>query len=523
MYYRVIRNDVVKSKAITLTTMLFVAAAAMLVALAAVLVVNLSGAIDTLMPRAQTPHFMQMHAGAPGEKAADVEAYLQAQMERHPIPGLALVVVTAAGETTIYTAGEARPGIPVTETTRFYMGSLSKALTATAVLQLAEAGQIDLDTAVQTYLPDFTTRNPAHAAAITVRHLLNHTSGLSDAGYNSLTAPRQATLAGVVGDLARAEAAAAPGTQFAYFNPNYDLLGRLVEVASGMAYADYLQQRLFTPLQMEQAAAGDTFAAEELPGLAQGHILLYGWPVAYRERLNVYAPAGGIIASATDMGAFLHSFFPGSPSALLRQETITTMVLPPAGVESDYGMGWFQATLPDGTAILTHGGDMQTMHADMVFMPEAQVAFALLYNRQNLLSTFTGYPEIRNGVAYLLRGADAPEGISGALLGILLAGVSLLLVVDAARRLLRHPQWLESRRASSPTGIVVGALLPLWPLLSLLLLPTLILWVNGRAIDYDTLFAYLPDVVILLVLTGCIGGATTLARLLSIGRIKDVK
>ena len=64
MYYRIIRNDMVKSKAITLTTMLFVAAAALLISLAAILVVNLAGAIDTLMTRAQTPHFMQMHAGA---------------------------------------------------------------------------------------------------------------------------------------------------------------------------------------------------------------------------------------------------------------------------------------------------------------------------------------------------------------------------------------------------------------------------------------------------------------------------
>ena len=63
MYYRAIRNDIVRSKAITLTTMLFVAAAAMLVTLAAILIINLSGAIDTLMTRAQTPHFMQMHAG----------------------------------------------------------------------------------------------------------------------------------------------------------------------------------------------------------------------------------------------------------------------------------------------------------------------------------------------------------------------------------------------------------------------------------------------------------------------------
>jgi putative ABC transport system permease protein len=63
MYYRIIGNDIRRNKAVTLTTMLFVAAAALLVALAAILIVNLSGAIDTLMMRAQTPHFMQMHAG----------------------------------------------------------------------------------------------------------------------------------------------------------------------------------------------------------------------------------------------------------------------------------------------------------------------------------------------------------------------------------------------------------------------------------------------------------------------------
>ena len=63
MYFRIIRNDILKSKVITLTTMIFVAAAAMLVSLAAILIVNLSGALDTLMTQAKTPHFMQMHSG----------------------------------------------------------------------------------------------------------------------------------------------------------------------------------------------------------------------------------------------------------------------------------------------------------------------------------------------------------------------------------------------------------------------------------------------------------------------------
>ncbi|WP_044356652.1 hypothetical protein, partial [Paenibacillus sp. E194] len=64
MHFRIIRNDMLKSKAITLTTMIFVAAAAMLVSLAAILIVNLTGALDTLMIQAKTPHFMQMHSGA---------------------------------------------------------------------------------------------------------------------------------------------------------------------------------------------------------------------------------------------------------------------------------------------------------------------------------------------------------------------------------------------------------------------------------------------------------------------------
>lgn len=185
-----------------------------------------------------------------------------------------------------------------------------------------------LDAPVQTYLPEFTTRNPEHAAQITVRHLLNHTSGLSDAGYNSLTSPRQDTLTGVVDDLGGAKAFAAPGTHFAYFNRNYDLLGRIIEVASGMSYADYMQQRLFTPLNMEHAVSGEIPATEDMPGLAQGHILFYGWPVAFRERLNIYAPSGGIIASASDIGAFLRTLFPGSATAFLCQETIATMVIP---------------------------------------------------------------------------------------------------------------------------------------------------------------------------------------------------
>jgi CubicO group peptidase (beta-lactamase class C family) len=95
-------------------------------------------------------------------------------------------------------------------------------MTAVAVMQLVDQGLIDLDAPVQTYLPTFTTQDAECASRITVRHLLNQTSGLSDQSYAAITARR--TWRADSG-LASARHTAEPGAAFAYFNTNYDVLG----------------------------------------------------------------------------------------------------------------------------------------------------------------------------------------------------------------------------------------------------------------------------------------------------------
>lgn len=441
-------------------------------------------------------------------QTATLDAYLEAQVAAHRIPGLALAIAYADGRVETRTYGNG-----ITPATRFRIGSLSKTMTAVAVLQLVEAGLVDLDAPVQTYLTDFTTQNADWARRITVRHLLNQTSGLSDEGYDSLFNARPSEE--LIRSFAGARHTAEPGMQFAYFNPNYDLLGRIVEVVSGQRYSAYMSEKLFMPAGMRHALVYDDPAPRAVEGLTQGHILLYGFPIPYAEHLPIAAPSGGIIASGADMAAFLRQFVMDAPDILSR-ESITTMLTVPGGIDAPYAMGWFAGASGDEGRIFTHPGDVTTFHADMALLPDEGVAFALLYNRQNLLSTFTTYPEIRDGVTAILRGGEAAAGgLSAGVIGIILLVVSVIAVVGDTRRLLISRQWVKRTQGQTVARRGLSLAVLLIPLYVLLLLPSLILALTGRGLNYTLLIAYLPDIMLLLAVTATLSVLTVAVRLIS--------
>jgi CubicO group peptidase (beta-lactamase class C family) len=125
---------------------------------------------------------------------ATLDRFINDQMRAQRVPGLALAITQ--GDQILYVQGygSAREGQPVTPQTQFPIASLSKSFTAVAILQLVEAGQLNLDAPVQRYLPAFTLAGPAVAARITVRQLLNHTSGLADTGFPEMRRPPPTTL-----------------------------------------------------------------------------------------------------------------------------------------------------------------------------------------------------------------------------------------------------------------------------------------------------------------------------------------
>jgi CubicO group peptidase (beta-lactamase class C family) len=233
----------------------------------------------------------------------DVDRFLSASLDRAAIPGMAVAITR--GDTVVFARGYGRDGREqdVTAHTPFRIASLSKSFTAAAVLQLVEAGRVDLDASVQTYLPTFATADPNASRRITVRQLLNQTSGMADAGYPGVTRDQPANLRDRLVGLHDAHLVSPPGTEFHYFDPNYQVLAALVEAVTGQPFEEHLRRRLFAPLGMAETAAAPTaqVGTDAVPRLAPGHVLVLGTPVARPELDGLLAGSGGVISTATDM------------------------------------------------------------------------------------------------------------------------------------------------------------------------------------------------------------------------------
>lgn len=201
-----------------------------------------------------------LSSGRPSAPAslASIEQFVAEQFAAGHFPGMGVVVVRGDELVLIEALGVADPdGRPVTANTAFGIGSMTKSFTALAVLQLVEAGQIDLDAPLQRYLPDFRLAEP-NAAAITVRHLLHQTSGLpTAAGFWDAagTEPAGQPLARMRA-LAEMRLAHPPGVQHTYSNANYDLAGLLIERVSGRPYEQVIDERILTPLHMGDSVVG---------------------------------------------------------------------------------------------------------------------------------------------------------------------------------------------------------------------------------------------------------------------------
>ncbi len=360
-----------------------------------------SGAPTPLLRTVDRPDSVRVAAGS--RAYADVDAYVERQRRRLHIPGISLAIVE--GDRIVHRRGfgQARPGGEApSPQTPFAIGSLSKSLTALAVMQLVEAGKIDLDAPVQRYLPWFCVADPGASARMTVRHLLNQTSGLPGSAGETVpadfddspdAAERQArTLSNVV--LTRPV-----GSAFEYSNANYQLLGLIVEAASGEPFPDYVQQHILTPLAMSHSYT--TQAEAKQNGLAVGHQFLFGMPVAAPELPIPPATlaGGGLIACAEDMARYLIAHLNGGRYGDRR-------VLSSAGIDEllrgvvdfgtaglgpverflakdvslgQYGMGWAVDTIGQ-TKLVWHGGTLPDFGAYMALLPEQRKGVVLLFN-----------------------------------------------------------------------------------------------------------------------------------------------
>ena len=317
-----------------------------------------------------------------------VDAYIRARMQTAHIPGLALAVVHGDHVAYLKGYGIAGPdGRPVTSQTPFILGSTSKSFTALAVMQLVEAGKIDLDAPVTTYLPWFrTTSNAAASAQITVRNLLHQDSGLpAYEGRRGLSDNDQssAALEKGVRDLSRVQLSQPAGQRYEYANENYNILGLIVQAVSGTPYEDYIRSEIFAPLQMSHSAAARSDPA--VTDIATGYRSWLFWPVAFDAPFPRRAtPAGSLISSAEDMTHYLIAQLNGGAyldNQLLSRQGMVTLHTPGArmGPSSSYGMGWVIQGQPGSTRVW-HNGDESNFHSNLLLLPDQHIGIVVLMN-----------------------------------------------------------------------------------------------------------------------------------------------
>ena len=298
------------------------------------------------------------------ELAARMDAYLAANFPRAGAPGLAVAVVDAGGVRYLRTFGDCPDA-----DAPFVVGSLSKSFTAVAVMQLVEQGAVDLDAPASRYAPGYDVPDE-----VTVRSLLNQTSGFG--AYDSLAEAADGELGETFG-------------AFSYANANYDLLGRVVEGASGEDYARYLDEHVLEPLGMASTTA-DPARAEAL-GMVPGHRDWFGLPVAdgFRHAQGDGAwggPASGYVASsvrymASYLRMYLNGGMGGDGARVLSADSVRRMFLdrvPDPEGDTYYGMGWTSFSWDDGELVLSHDGQVENYTASMCLLPERGIGIVAL-------------------------------------------------------------------------------------------------------------------------------------------------
>ena len=351
-------------------------------------------------------------AGRAGpDELAQVEGIIANYLKDEGAPG-ALVAVLADGEvihTLTYGFANVELGVPVSDSTVFEIGSISKQFVAAVVMMLVEENRIGLDEPIHTYLAGL----PGEWLGVTVRQLLTHTSGIPDyetiAGYDIY---QHRLLPDEVIKIAHTRPMDfEPGTGWHYSNTGYYLLSQIVERIEGRPLQEVLHARIFKPLGMHQTSMADpeTIIAHRASGY---------WVNRSGDHINRPAiepsstlGAGGLVSSAHDMAKWDVAL---QGDALLtaasKSEMWTPVRLPngeptrwPWGDTADYGFGW-EVTTYRGRKLQTHSGQTAGFVAQFMRFPEQELAVVAFVNRYDM----GAWPPARAMADYVIPGL-APQ------------------------------------------------------------------------------------------------------------------
>jgi serine beta-lactamase-like protein LACTB, mitochondrial len=325
--------------------------------------------------------------GLSADKRTQIEKAASSFMAANSVPGISVAVVQD-GEL-VWSAGfgmaDLENFVPATTSTLFRLGSISKPITATAILQLSERGKLDLDAEVQKYCPAF----PKKEWPITTRQLLGHLGGIrhyNPDGKGDIpddSAKHFASMEESLQIFASDPLVAKPGTKFQYSTYGYTVLGCVLEGAASEKYVDYVKENVFEPAGMAETQADNFFAViphrtrwyhKDKSGVVQNAGVLDS---SYK------IPGGGLISSADDMARFEIAIM---ANKLLKPPTRDLMWTPQKAADNSqngYALGW-GTQKKYGLAFVEHTGGQQGTSTSIILAPERRAGIVVLANMDNV-------------------------------------------------------------------------------------------------------------------------------------------
>jgi CubicO group peptidase (beta-lactamase class C family) len=313
-------------------------------------------------------------------RLGQLEAAIAERMAVARIPGVSVGIIEDGRVAYLKGFGQARAdGTPMAPASVLPVASLTKPLTALAVVQVADEGRLDLDATVSTYLPGFRLRDD-RSGRITVRHLLTHTSGFSTRAGQHDFLDRDAgpdALGSAVAALACERLRRDPGQGFEYSNANYTVLGRVLEVVEGAPFEGIVAARILRPARMDASGFGEATAR-----LAQPHRYWLGWPVPLERPLGARrtVSAAGLRSSVEDLLRFMLAVMPEQGSPLVRDAGRLFVAIPERpGSPDGYALGWHVDATAHGKWIY-HSGSAPGAQTFMGYVPARRRGWVVLVN-----------------------------------------------------------------------------------------------------------------------------------------------
>ena len=322
----------------------------------------------------------------PRENYAYAQSYLirliEKEMADNNVTGLSIALVD--DQKLVWSSGfgysDAENKVPAAPRTAYRVGSIAKLITATAAMQMAERGQMDIDQPLARYLPEFSIKSRFHSAGpITPRNIMSHHSGLPANFLKGMLSKKPRYFTTLVKDVQDEYVPYPPNFVFAYSNLGVTLLGAAIERASGQDYSHHINQSLFNPLGMR-----DSYFSSQ-PGL-KGYS---GGKVSEVLPLRDL-PSGGLVSSVEDLGSFVKMVFADGRTGnrqILQPGTLAEMFRPqndrvPLDINLRMGLGWMldSSEVKGGGVAASHGGSLLNFHSELMILPEYKLGVVVAAN-----------------------------------------------------------------------------------------------------------------------------------------------